>query len=131
MQKYIIIGVIGIIVLVILLKSDLLKSDLLTIQSSNIKDKRITTTVDDFSSLIDSESNGLTKNDKKKKLFIEFKEYIKNKKDNKLIDDMHKLASNLKNNKNINIKPETTDMLNHSDLSDTINGIIENELNNY
>ncbi len=133
MQNYIIIGVLAIVILFILFQTNIFNF------TTNKTNKKITTTNDDFSSLIDSESNGLTKSDKKKKLVLEFKEYVKNKKDDKLINNMHKLAKDLQN-KNVNInqnnkkqyqnKPDTTEMLNQSDLSDTINGIIENELYN-
>lgn len=131
MQNYIIIGVLGLIILVILFQSNIFNFE------SKKEENKLTTSHEDFSSLIDSESNGLSKSDKKKKLFLEFKEYIKNKKEDKLINSMHKLATDLKGKNNfvpkmnLNVKPDATEMLNNNtDLSDTINGIIQNELNN-
>jgi len=131
MQNYIIIGVLGLIILVILFQSNIFNFE------SKKEENKLTTSDEDFSSLIDTESNGLSKSDKKKKLFFEFKEYIKNKKEDKLINNMHKLANDLKGKNNyipkmnLNVKPDATEMLNNNtDLSDTINGIIQNELNN-
>jgi hypothetical protein len=72
-----------------------------------------------------------TSEDNKIQLYNEFKKFLLEKKKEENINKMHKLASELKNKLNIDENTNIKDnFIPNYDLSDTISGIINNELKN-